>query len=262
MDQSCIYLAFDLLYVKFVRTQWCRPFIYQPFVVHITKKKRTTVRPHTPPYSSDLSELFSSLVMSSSSSSSSNSSSSANLAEQHETMSSQVSLNLFSENQDNMDSASVNLGFNYLLQNNNYGEEDGIDLMDYSESLEVPYDLQVDPPFPEVSYVEPVDKEIAPPPARKAKLDEDNVEFEVSSAMTLQLRKWIFEGANDDTPKSIKKRYRPSYEEKDGKLKVPTMDDSIHRRLMAIKRSKAVKGKIDPQDTILYKVQKVCDGLV
>ena len=130
--------------------------------------------------------------MSSSSSSSSNSSSSASEAEQHETMSSQVSLNIFSENQDNMDSASVNLGFNYLLQNNNYGEEDGIDLMDDSESLEVPYDLQVDPPFPEVSYVEPVDKEIVPPPAKKAKLDEDNVEFEVSSAMTLQLRKWIF----------------------------------------------------------------------
>ena len=112
-----------------------------------------------------------------------------------------------------------------------------IDLLDDSESLEVPYDLQVCcyMPLTEVSFVEPVDKEIAPPPAKKAKLDEGNVEFEVSSAMTLQLRKCIFEGANDDTHKSIKKRYRPSYEGKDGKLKVPTMDDSIHRRLMAIK---------------------------
>lgn len=56
--------------------------------------------------------------------------------------------------------------------------------------------------------------------------------------------------------KSVKKRYRPSSVEKDDKLKVPSMDDSIHRRLMAIKKSKAVKGNIDAHDSVLYKIQK------
>jgi len=224
------------------------------------KRRSNTVRPHTPPFSSDLFELFSSQVMSSSSSSSSNSSSSTSDSEQRDSMASQVSENNFdfnSENQDSLRDVGANLGFNHNSQNGQW-EDDGIDIDD--ESLEVPFDPQIDlpplPPFSDVSYVEPVDKDDVPPPAKRAKLDEENVEFEVSSTLALQLRKWFFEGASDETPKSVKKRYRPSYVEKDDKLKVPTMDDSIHRRLMAIKKSKAVKGKIDSHDTVLYKVQK------
>ena len=34
------------------------------------------------------------------------------------------------------------------------------------------------------------------------------------------------------------------------------MDDSFRRRLMAFKKSKALKGKIDPNDNVLYKIQK------
>ena len=50
--------------------------------------------------------------------------------------------------------------------------------------------------------------------------------------------------------------------EKNDTLKVPSMDDSFRRRLMAFKKSKALKGKIDPNDNVLYKIQKsVMDSL-
>lgn len=121
--------------------------------------------------------------MSSSSFSSDNSSSKASDTERRYIMTSQVGKSNFdyvSENHDSLVDAKPELILNLITNDplthrwvsDGIDKDDGIDIDD--ESLEVPFDLQIDPPslFPVVEYVDPVDLESAPPPAKKAKLDE------------------------------------------------------------------------------------------